>query len=71
MKTENYSEELMGIGGIQIKIITYKIGEDFHCHVHNLEPGAVIARASSSIAEKAKEEALEKAKRRIQKNSVS
>lgn len=69
MNTENFSEELMVIEGVQIKLIMYKIGGGFHCHVHNLDPGAVIARSSSSNPESARENALKKTTERLIKYS--
>ncbi len=67
MNTEHYQEEQIEVNGTSLKVITYKIGPDFHCHVHNLDPGAVIARSSATSAEKAKEEAVGKARERLVK----
>jgi hypothetical protein len=68
MNTEHYQEEQIEMNGIPLKVITYKIGSDFHCHVHNLDPGAVIARSSATSSEKAREEAVGKATERLVKS---
>jgi len=65
MKTENFTEELHDVQGIKIRVITYQIGNEHYCHVYNLDPGAVIARAGSSTKDLAKQRALQKAKQRL------
>lgn len=65
MRTENYSEELMTLQGVPVRITTYQIGNDYYCHIYNVDPGAAIARATSATREIAVEEALAKAMLRI------
>lgn len=60
-----YKEELQNINGVEVKITTYKIGEDFYCHIYNTDPGATIARASGNTRQEALQRALEKARKRI------
>ena len=67
MKTEGYHEEYRDLEGVQVRIAVYKIGEEFHCHVYNADPGATIARASAGDRETALQQALEKASARIVK----
>ena len=67
MKAEYYTEELRELNGIPIRIITYKAGEEYHCHVANVDPGAVIARASSQSVDEAKQKALKKATERLKR----
>ncbi len=65
MITENFFEEALELNGISIRITTYKIGNEFHCHISNADPGATIARASSGTKESAQEVAMNKAWERL------
>lgn len=47
MKSENYRTTMREIDGVKINLTSYKIGEQFYCHVTNLDPGATIARAEA------------------------
>ena len=62
---ENYKKETTIVNDISLVIITYKIGESYHCHIENADPGAVIARAYAKNLQTAKEVALSKAKKRL------
>jgi hypothetical protein len=65
MITEEFLEEYIELNGISIRITSYKIGDTFHCHVANTDPGATIARATATSKEAAVEEAIRKAAERI------
>jgi hypothetical protein len=67
MKAEDYQEELREVEGVMVRITVYKIGNEFHCHIYNADPGATIARCSASDRETAVRVALEKAMIRITK----
>ncbi len=69
MNTEQYNEEFSELNGVKVRTVTYKIGNEFYCHIYNVDPGATIARASGSTVETAKEKALEKAKGRIKQTA--
>ncbi len=69
MKAENFTEELMELGGTKIRVTLYRIGDEYHCHIYNVDPGATIARASAPDRNAAREEALSKAKKRLLKNA--
>ena len=58
-------EELTEINGVTIRVTTYKIGDDYYCHVYNIDPGATIARSTATTREKAVEEAMVKVSQRI------
>jgi hypothetical protein len=64
-KAENYRVEKKEILGVMVSITSYKIGERFHCHVANIDPGATIARAEGDTSEEAEQLALNKAKERL------
>ena len=65
MNSEQYHEEFRELNGVTICITTYKIGDEFYCHVTNTDPGATIARASAALKEEAVRHALEKVMNRL------
>jgi len=69
MKTEDFKEEFRELNGVPLRVSTYKIGDDYYCHVSNVDPGATIARSTASSREKAVEEAMVKVNQRIRKES--
>ncbi|HEX6426403.1 MAG TPA: hypothetical protein VF008_01905 [Niastella sp.] len=68
MKTEDYLEELRFLEGIQVRVVTYKIGEEFHCHICNADPGATISRVSGPNCDQVLQQALEKATKRLERS---
>ena len=65
MKAENFKEEFTEISGVAIRVTTYKIGDDYYCHIYNVDPGATIARSTADTREKAVGEAMLKVRNRI------
>jgi hypothetical protein len=65
MRTEEFKEEFRELNGTKVRITTYKIDDEFYCHIYNADPGATIARASGNTREEALQKALEKATARI------
>ena len=51
--------------GTKVRIITYKIGGEYYCHIYNADPGAAIARATANTMEEAMQKAIEKASSRL------
>jgi hypothetical protein len=71
MKAEDYRVEHREISDVKVKVSSYRIGENFYCHVENLDPGATIARAEASTREEAIDLAVQKAAVRLQSTSAS
>ena len=65
MKAEDYITETTEISGIRVRVNSYKIGDRFHCHVENTDPGATIAHAEAPTKEEAVQAALAKATERL------
>ena len=63
MKPEDYSRRQQELGGWQITVETYKLGDVYHCAIANVDPGARFARAQGASREEAERAALEKAER--------
>jgi len=60
MKAEQYQDELKEVNGFLVHITTYKIGDDYYCHIANADPGATIVRASGTTTEEARQKAMQK-----------
>jgi len=65
MRAEDYRSEKESLAGVPITVETYKIGTVYYCHIANVDPGAIIARAQGSSRERAIEAALQKTKSRL------
>lgn len=65
MKTENYRVEQKEIAGAQVSLTSYQIGERYHCHVANVDPGATISRAEADSQAEAERVAIAKATERL------
>ncbi|HEX9653515.1 MAG TPA: hypothetical protein VGA99_07375 [bacterium] len=65
-KVEDFQQENTEINGIPLRIVTYKIGDRFFCHVENKDPGATIARGEGPTREDAKWQAVSKVNIRLQ-----
>ena len=67
MTSEEFKEEIINVNGTKVLVTTYRIEEEFYCHVSNYDPGATISRASAATKEAAVNEAIKKASERIQR----
>jgi hypothetical protein len=65
MKAEGYAKRRQPLGGWDIEIETYQVGDIFYCTINNVDPGARFARAEGSTREEAETKALEKAEKYI------
>ncbi|MCI0351169.1 MAG: hypothetical protein L0Z53_17235 [Acidobacteriales bacterium] len=65
MKPEQYCETLMQVQGWPLRLISYRLGETFHCKADNVSPGALIARSTGATRDEAEAKALETASERL------
>jgi hypothetical protein len=65
MRPEGHSRRESVAEGWPIGVVSFKLGDRWICHVDNISPGAVIARADGSTREEAEEEAIALASRRL------
>jgi hypothetical protein len=65
MKVENHTERRIEIGGWEVNLRTYQIGEIYHCKADNVSPGANIARSTGATREEAEQKAIAKATERL------
>lgn len=62
---EGFRERTEEVEGWPVGIVSYRIGERWHCKIHNVSPGAVIERGSGDTREAAEDDALGRARPRL------
>ena len=62
MKPEQYSERKVEVDGWEVRLTSYRLGEQFHCTADNVSPGANLARVVGNSREDAEQKALARAK---------
>jgi hypothetical protein len=67
MKAENYQEKTLELAGWPVRLISYKLGEQYVCEADNVSPGARLARFSAPTPHEAEEQALSKARHLLSK----
>jgi hypothetical protein len=65
LRAEEHENRREVLGGWEAEIVSYRIGETFHCHVNNVSPGATVARAEGTTREEAVRAAVTKATERL------
>lgn len=65
MKPEEYMERELELADWPVRLVSYRLGESWHCKVDNVSPGAQIARSISSSRTEAEDLAMRKAERRL------
>ena len=65
LRAEQYRIDKREIAGQRVNITSYMIGDRYHCHVDNVDPGAVISRAEGPTQDVAIQAALAKAQERL------
>ena len=66
VRPEEYQERVQSVPPFQVHIVSYRLGDEFHCSVDNVDPGAVIARSTGDTRAKAESEAMNRATRRLE-----
>jgi hypothetical protein len=67
MRTEDYAERQVEIGGWPVRLTSYRLGDVFHCTADNVSPGASLARTTGKSREDAEQKALTKAEQLLQR----
>jgi hypothetical protein len=65
MNVQNHTERKLEIGGWEVNLRTYQIGDVYHCKADNVSPGATIARSTGVTREEAEQKAIAKATERL------
>ena len=58
----NFQERQVEVDGWQVKLTSYRVGEQYICQADNVSPGACLARFSAATPEEAESQALSKAR---------
>ncbi len=67
LNSVEHRAETRDVQGWKVKLVSYKIGEKYYCHIDNVDPGATIARADGVTRNEAVQNALKKATARLGK----
>jgi len=67
---EHFQENQEELAGWPVKVISYKVGDIYRATVHNLEPGAWIAKAEGATLDEALAQARQVASDRLAKTRV-
>ena len=70
MRAEDLSKRREKVREFEINIVSYQMGDTYHCAVDNVSPGAVVARGAASTREEAERVAVEKARQRVGKTKI-
>ena len=63
MKVENYQERTLELAGWPVRVVSYKLGEEYVCEADNVSPGARLARFAATSLEEAEKNTLAKAEK--------
>jgi pyridoxine/pyridoxamine 5'-phosphate oxidase len=61
LQAQEQSERQIEVAGTKVRVTSYKLGARFSCRVDNIDPGAIIGRASAGTREEAETMALDQA----------
>ncbi len=70
MHAEEYRSEIREVADVKLNLTCYKIGNAYHCHIANMDPGATIARATAATATEAEALAMQRARVRLKINAT-
>ncbi len=58
LRVQDFTERKIEIDGWPVNLVSYRIGETFHCKADNVSPGARLARTTGSTRQEAEEAAI-------------
>ncbi len=67
MKAEEYGERKVEVGGWEVNLASYKLGDTWHCRADNVSPGASLARTTGATRAEAEDLALRRAQELLQR----
>jgi len=62
---QDYSERIVDVGEWQVRITSFRLGNEYFAKADNVSPGAWLARAAASTKERAEKEVLDHATARL------
>ena len=70
MKAEDHTVTSINLEGWKARVTSYRVGDQFHCVVDNVSPGAWIARATAATREEAEREATQQAEEQLARTRI-
>ena len=67
MKAEDHQQRRDELAGWAVNIVSYRVGDTWHCTVDNVDPGANVARGTGDTRAEAEASAIEDATRRMER----
>jgi len=67
---EDYRSQEEDVAGWKVTVISYRLGDRYHCVVENAGAGARLARGEGSSREEAQAQGLERARRRLSRTKT-
>jgi hypothetical protein len=64
---QEYSERIVDVGDWQVRITSFRLGDEYVAKADNVSPGAWLARAAAGTKERAEAEVLQHATARLEK----
>jgi hypothetical protein len=64
-RASDYATRTLELEGWQVRLSSYRLGDEFHCTADNVEPGANIVRTHGATREDAEAKAIERARERL------
>jgi dsRNA-specific ribonuclease len=61
-RPEDYQRRQEELAGWKVGIVSYRLGDRYHCEVDNVSPGARLSRGEGATREEAEKQALDQAR---------
>ena len=61
MRAEEFHERSLELAGWPVNLVSYRIGEEWHCRADNVSPGAGLCRTIGATREEAEQKAITRA----------
>lgn len=70
MKPEEYQTRREAHAGWTMNIVSYRLGNRFHCSVDDVDPGARLSRGEGATRAEAERQAVTKARRLLERTKI-
>ncbi len=69
-RPEDYQRRQEEYAGWKVGIVSYRLGDRYHCTVDNVSPGARLSRGEGATREEAERQALDQAREMLARTRV-
>lgn len=63
MRTEEFQQRQLEVGGWPVRLTSFRLGETYHCTADNVSPGARLCRTEGVTREEAEEKAVQRSEK--------